>query len=272
MAVNNVFYPGEPGDLLNFIDENSPNEPECSACALIVPHAGYKYSGKTAALAFSSLKREFRTAIIIGPSHTMRLSGLSIAPHDAYETPFGQMEIDTDKRSKLLENPLFKDVEEAHIREHAIEVELPFLYQINPDQRIVPIICGHLSKSELKSAAQTIESVCDSDTVVIISSDFTHYGKRFNYLPFTNDKASIELEKLDRSVIDTITANDVDGLHAIIEKTGATVCGYLPIALLLEIFNSRDIQIKLCDYTNSGYISGDFETAVGYAGLSIRSL
>ena len=145
---------------------------------VIAPHAGYIYSGKQAAEAFASIKyQKFKTAVILGPSHHHYFKGLSVYPGEGYETPLGTILCDKENIEILQRiNENIHYIEEAHSKEHSIEVELPFLYYINPGVKIVPIIVGDMEIAQMELLAQQIERIWNKeDSVIIASTDFSHF-------------------------------------------------------------------------------------------------
>ena len=242
--------------------------------ALISPHAGYIYSGKTAAKTFALLKNEsdYQRAVVIAPSHRVPFSGVALAGYSAYQTPLGDIEVDFEACNELSGKEFFSKLDAAHEYEHALEVQLPFMQTIIPDIQIVPLICGELSQKGLRTVAESLQPFWSPDVLWIISSDFTHYGRSFGYLPF-NDNIPENLRKLDMGAIEKITGLDTSGFTDYISDTGATICGAAPIRVLLqmiEIAGKENISASLVDYTNSGMQTGDYSHCVSYAGIVFR--
>ncbi len=274
------FYPDDQGQLQAMLDDFRPTLPpgardSSRTRAIIVPHAGYKYSGKTAANAFSRLSPDYcKRAIVIGPSHHVSFHGISIAPFDQYRTPLGCVDIDMTECHRILHTGgVFLQREDVHRYEHAIEVELPFLQDTIPGCRLVPLVVGELSWDEVDAVAEKLVDSWNEDTVIVVSSDFTHYGRAFDYCPFSIRDAAIELEKLDRGAISLILEAKTDGFLKYVENTGATICGRLPIAILLAMIakSEEDVAVELLSYTNSGEVLKNYEQAVGYAAINIAS-
>jgi AmmeMemoRadiSam system protein A len=161
---------------------------------------------------------------------------------------------------------------EAHTPEHSIEVELPFLQTVAPECQIVPLVFGELDSDLINRVARHLLTLWDDETVVVVSSDFTHYGESFNYLPFSPEAAPTKLEELDAGAIDRILEQDTQGFMDYVSETGATICGRLPIAVLLAAMSDRDIDCKatLLQYTNSGRILNDYRNSVSYAAIAFR--
>jgi len=239
--------------------------------AVIAPHAGYDYSGPCAAWAFKEIaEAEFPDLfIIIGPAHAGYSSAMSI---EDWKTPFGLVKTDKDFALKLKENSDLKIIEDVHSNEHSIEVQLPFLQFVNKDKlsklRILPIVFTNdldykkLAKDLRKTIKETKKKI-----IFIISSDFTHYGSSYAYVPFTLDIKE-RLEELDKTAFGYIKRLEPDKFADFINKTGATICGYMSILLLLELLEDTKGEVLL--YYTSGSMTGDYKTSVSYASIIFR--
>jgi len=236
--------------------------------ALISPHAGYLYSGETAAYGYQRLKgAPFHRVILLAPSHYTAFHGLSIPEVDAYETPLGNVPLDQSICMVLKGNPLVSSYPAAHKREHSLEVQLPFLQSVLTDFRIVPILVGRLDDTDYPALAKIIRAQMDDSTLLVASSDLTHYGPRFDYLPFRKDLKK-NLSRLDHEAIREILKINRLGFLDFQNRTGDTICGFRPIALLLEILSDEGIRKgTLLHYTTSGDITGDFSNSVSYASI-----
>lgn len=232
-----------------------PQNKDLKAC--ISPHAGYAFSGRCASYAFSNMPKA-DTYVILGTSHEGHANSVSFAD---WKTPLGVLKNDLEFSRKLdiINN------EAAHDREHSIEVQLPFLQFVHPDARIVPI-----AVSDHKDVARKIRKAgkdLGRKIIVIASSDFTHYGPMYNYVPFT-DSVREKLYKLDKDAIDLILKLDTEGFLQYVQRTGATICGKEPVAALLEYCRLAEIgRGELLEYYTSGDVIGDYSTAVGYASI-----
>jgi len=284
-AVAGQFYEADPvvldSELSAFFANCAEKFSHSGVRAVISPHAGYLYSGQTAAEVFALLKSpafNYRRAVIIAPSHRVPFSGLAACSYSAYSTPLGTLDIDTEILESLCRSKVIEPLDAAHKHEHALEVQLPFLQKIlqesspPPDNfKIVPLICGQLDEKIANLAAEALLPYWNSETLWIISSDFTHYGHSFSYLPFSKNIPE-NLEKLDLGAVEKITALDFQGFSDYIADTGATVCGANPIKLLLktiELSSSDDkVTSRLVDYTTSGKLTGDYSHCVSYAGIA----
>ena len=276
-AVAGQFYTADPVCLQAEVADMLDGEVAKSAGkvrALISPHAGYTYSGKTAAKGFALLKGcEYRRIVVIAPSHRVPFFGIATADYTAYKTPLGNLSIDRDSVSSIIETGQGSVMEltQAHVQEHSLEVQLPFLQEVLSDVPIIPLVCGQLNADLAEKTAKALLPLWNSDTLWVISSDFTHFGHSFGYVPFSND-IEHQLKELDMGAVAKILALDFEGFSDYIEETGATICGTGPIKILLktiELANCADsITPELLECTNSGEISGDFSHCVGYSSIA----
>lgn len=237
--------------------------------ALIEPHAGYAYSGPTAAAGFKLLRgKPYHRVVLLGVPHLVRVVGCSLPEFTHYRTPLGEVPLDLEACNELLKSRPFHQFTRAHLREHSIEAELPFLQRTLSDFRIVPILVGEISESDRRQAAQALRSLIDEDTLFVVSSDFTHYGAEFGYLPFRQD-IKRNLDKLDHGAVKHILALDPDGFVDYFRRTGVTICGRNGIALLLEVLKPLDgvTAVELA-YTTSGDLTGDWSHCVSYCTIA----
>ncbi len=237
--------------------------------AVIVPHAGYSYSGPCAAWAYKEIaESQFPdTFILLGPTHTSSKSGISL---EDWKTPFGIVKTDKDLAIKIKENTELEIDEETHIDEHSIEVQLPFLQFVNKDKlsnlKIVAIaIANDIDYRKLANDLKKITK--DKKIVFIVSSDFTHYGPDYGYVPFSSDIKE-RLENLDKEAFNHIKNLNADGFADFINKSGATICGFMPILLLLEMLEKAKVEVLL--YYTSAALTGDERNSVSYASITFR--
>jgi AmmeMemoRadiSam system protein B/AmmeMemoRadiSam system protein A len=274
-ALAGAWYPGDPHELQRYVDglldAASVAAPTGKVRALIVPHAGYAYSGKTAAAAFALVRgREYKRVIVLAPSHFRAFHGLSIADVEAYATPLGKVPLDREAIAELRKSNLVITDPDAHAREHSIEIELPLLQRaLAGEWKLVPILLGELAEGDYPVAAKLLQPLADEQTLVVVSSDFTHFGPRFGYVPFPPDtKAADELRGLDDGAVDRIIARDGPGLLAYQAKTGITICGYRPLALLTYLLPA-DAHVERVAYATSGALTGDWSNSVSYVALAV---
>lgn len=281
-VVSGKFYSDDFGELDSqiqgcFNDERGPGALPVSRSdheikAIIVPHAGYVYSGPCAAWAYKELaEAKFpKTYILLGFSHHGEGSGISI---EDWKTPLGMIKTDKELAIHLKEMTNLPIREDPHLHEHSIEVQLPFLQYISKDNlkqlKILPISIGNdLDFSVL--AKQMVEALASRDVVFIVSSDMTHYGPSYGYVPFTLDVPE-RLNELDNKAITFMKDLDVDGFKDFINKTHVTICGYMPILLMMSFLRHLGHQGgELLMHYMSADLTGDFKNSVSYASIIYR--
>ncbi len=227
--------------------------------AIVVPHAGYYYSGPVAAHAYKELADDgiCDTAVILGPNHTGYGYPVSLWVGDGWSTPLGEVEIDKKLAQKLL-GTVIKADETAHIHEHSIEVQLPWLQYLYKKVKIVPITMLAQDLETARSVGKAISQAGDN-SIIIASTDFTHY-----------EPHSVAMEK-DSLVIESIVALDEEELYKRCERLGCTMCGYGPVAsAIVAAKEMRGKKASLLKYATSGDTSGDFSRVVGYGSIVIR--
>jgi len=229
--------------------------------ALIVPHAGYPYSGPVAAHAYKELAAHglFTTAIMLGPNHTGYGPEVSIYPEGEWETPLGKVKIDEKLARQLLEQGVAQADETAHIFEHSIEVQLPFLQHIYSELKIVPIV---MLAQDLETSTKLGKAISriSNNNVIIATTDFTHY-----------EPQASAVEK-DKQMIEAITELDERELYARRRLLSHSMCGYGPVATAIVAATEKGMKrANLLKYATSGDVIGDFSAVVGYASLMIKS-
>jgi len=280
-AVAGTWYPADREQLETLLDRLLGAVPAAADAppadrirAIISPHAGYRYSGATAAAGYARLAgRQVDRVIVIGPAHHYDFAGISLPAVDAYETPLGRIPLDTQAIEDLRQSPLVKSVAAAHTREHSIEMQLPFLQQVlQPGWQLVPVLVGRLAGEDYRHAAALLTPLADATTLLVVSSDFTHYGRRFGFQPFPPDARVRErIEQLDMGMYAHIAARDAAGLVRLRETSGQTVCGYRAIAVLLEMLPASATSY-LAKYTTSGALAGNYRESVSYLSILIAAV
>jgi MEMO1 family protein len=261
-----------------FEDKNGPGSLPLSKRsgkikAIITPHAGYQFSGPCAAWAYKEIaEAEFAEIyIIIGPNHSGSGNAVSL---EGYETPFGIARVDQEFAKALLEkNDEIKLDDAAHAEEHSIEVQIPFLQFATKDNmhglKIVPILVHELDY--VKFGLDLKETILDSGkkVVIIVSSDFTHYGHNYHYIPFSTDVKK-NIYARDQKAIDYIEKLDANGFIGFMDETQGTVCGAFPIAILLKTLKSA--KIELLQFYTSADLEEDstYKNSVSYAAMVFR--
>ena len=223
---------------------------------MVVPHAGYMYSGPVAAHAYAALARDGppQAFVVLGPNHTGLGAAMALGAHD-WETPLGVAEYDRDLGARVLKHPVTEDIL-AHRHEHSIEVQLPFLQDLFEKVRFVPICMG---LQDLRDAVElggiVRDAIAGRDVVVLASSDFCHYIPK------------AEAARRDRMAIDKILAFDVKGFDQTVRKHDISMCGYGPVMAMLTAVESGSPEFL--KYASSGDVAGMAEV-VGYGAIAVR--
>ena len=274
-AVAGMFYDSNPERLREgietYLKNANPKKVQGEIITLISPHAGYTYSGQAAAFGYKLLgKDKVKRALILAPTHRVGFRGVSIADVSSYETPLGLVKLDRETCDRLLKETLFTSIAEVHHSEHSLEVQLPFLQVVlGDDFSLIPLVVGQLKHNDYQGIARSLRNVVRGGDVVIVSSDFTHQGPRFGYVPYrTNVKENIK--KLDMGAVDLILKKDTRKFIDYVEDTGATICGRCPIGIMLELL-PQDAKGTLLTYYTSGDITGDERDTVSYVSLAFSS-
>ncbi len=252
--------------------ENAKERKLENILALLLPHAGYTYSGQTAAYGIKEIAgKEFSKIIILGPSHRYPLKNKICIPENfkAIKTPLGEIELDETCINQLNQN---KDIvicnDNIQYNEHSIQIEIPLLQVALKQFKIVPIVVGQLDSNHISKAASILKPLIDKNTLVIVSSDFTHYGENYNYKPFPlNFQTEEKLKEYDMAAVRKITDLDVIGFNNFLLKTGITVCGSNPIKILLSMLPSNTDPVLL-HYDTSGKQMNDFTNSVSYVSMA----
>jgi hypothetical protein len=255
-AVAGSFYPAPPAVLQHTVSQLLDAAPDCELTnlrALIVPHAGYRYSGPIAATGFRQLRaltHPCDTVLLLGPAHRVFVDGVAVGTFLAMETPLGAVAVDHAGQDWLLSRGRpFVPQDAAHMPEHCLEVELPFLQITLPDARVIPLLFG--DTNPLAVARHLLELLHSRpDLLVIVSSDLSHYH------PYE------EAVHRDRVLLGALLAGEQSTLAQ------QQACGLLPILTLMEIAHQLGWQPHLLDYRNSGDTAGSRDAVVGYAAVA----
>jgi AmmeMemoRadiSam system protein B len=275
-AVAGSWYPADRAVLARTVDdllaraEPGPMSSE-RIFALIEPHAGFVYSGGVAARGFREVRgRSYSRVVVLGPSHYEAFRGAAVPDAGAYRTPLGDIALDHEALEALARCPSFKVANRPFGPEHSLEAELPLLHRcLRPGWRLVPVLLGSGTRGALAAAvANGLGPWVDASTLIVVSSDFTHYGPRFAYVPFTEDVPA-RIRELDMGAVRHVEAKDADGFESYVNETGATVCGRDAISVLLRLAPS-EVEARLTAYDTSGNITGDWEHSVSYAALAFH--
>jgi len=242
----------------------------------ISPHAGFMFSGPAAAYAYKAIAESEKPDcfIILAPNHTG--TGRTSFILEDFETPLGTAIVDKEFGKLLQGSENIAEDSRAHVHEHAIEVQLPFLqFLYKDDFRFVPIIISsdiNIDKvaEDLKNAIEKYEKT-GKKACIIASSDFTHYGYNYGYMPFEADSNAKEnLKKLDLGAIELIKSFDSRGFMQYVNRTGTTICGFLAIYVMLKVLKDKQKCAELLTYYTSGDVIGDYANSVSYASIKIK--
>lgn len=276
-AVAGAFYTDESDTLRSQVEallaDNSVEQGAVSARALVVPHAGYVFSGPTAAKAFARLpSKGVRRVILLGPSHHFSFTGgaLPDAKVTGFSTPLGTVSLDLEALKDLRRRDHFDGPSKAHTPEHSLEVQLPFLQIATPDAKLVPIVVGNNTDLETSvEMAKTLSDLLDEGTVVVVSSDFTHHGARYGWSPYDGPDLAEMLLLVGRETAERAAAMDTRGFIRQVEVSGDSVCGVRPIGVLTALLSHAfDGVGEVLDVTTSGDVSGSHDLSVTYAAVA----
>lgn len=273
-AVAGTWYAGTPDHLHTQIENLFTHRlgPRCiptvmkegprNIVGLVVPHAGYMASGPVAAHSYYNLAKDGKpeTIVIFGPNHTGQGSALSIMNEGTWRTPLGDINIDTETANQILKTSKIIDIDDrAHIYEHSIELQLPFLaYLYDSEFKFVPIC---FMMQDLKSSQEVGKAVAtaleDKNSLVIASSDMTHYEPQ--------ERA----EKKDKLAIDAALNLDEERYYKVVDSYGISTCGYGPVmAAITAVKELGATKSKLLSYKTSGDVLGNYSSVVGYASIA----
>ena len=255
------FYPEQADSLKSLIESYiEPSEEKVKISGIIVPHAGYVYSGKTAGSVYSKIIIP-DVVVILGPNHTGMGASTSIYPEGLWRTPLGSLAVNSKIAMKIISLSNYASPDKlAHLSEHSIEVQLPFIQTFNPKASIIPISMGDYSLTTIQDLINAIDnSTQGEDVLFIASSDFSHYEPEYT------------AKARDKMAIEEIKKMNWTGLWQVVQDKEISICGLGPISVVIELAKRRGAKsAKLLAYTNSGVVSHDFSNVVTYAGIAFR--
>ncbi|MCK4499748.1 AmmeMemoRadiSam system protein B, partial [Candidatus Babeliales bacterium] len=261
--------------------------------AIVAPHAGISYSGIAAASAYKELllpngekNSQYKQIIILTPSHTETFHGIALPDFTHYKINLGTIPVNIDAINSLKTSPLFNTHHTIYNKEHSLEIQLPFLETVLNDYSIVPLIVGSLEDVEIDLVAKKLETIINPATLIVVSSDFTHYGARYGYQPFP-ENAAANVKALDSILIESLLAFNRAQFEKTLNQTRATVCGKIPLSILLSLLGTKKLAnttAELTSYYTSAHIKEskiqpkaadlfrplfdtNIEGSVGYAGI-----
>ena len=255
------WYPGAPSilrrDIENYFDLVPDLELEGEVVGLIAPHAGYIYSGQVAANVYKLIRgKKYDVVIVIGPSHRVAFHGVSIFSKGGYETPLGIVPVAEELAEKIkILSKTVVDIPEAHFQEHSVEIQLPFLQVALGDFSFIPLVMGDQNANTCQELAEAIYKASHGKKILIVgSSDLSHF---YNYNM---------AKKMDAVVLRHLKDGDAVGLLANLENGSAEACGGGPIVVVMLVAHMMNAnKAHLLKYANSGDVTGDKSSVVGYA-------
>ena len=275
-----TWYPKEPTELAELVEKlwresTARTGPHLLAggLAFVVPHAGLVYSGAVAAAVYRYLERQRPERILLaGFAHSGTAAGIGIPDIDGFRTPLGEVAIDRDLADGFAAEEPFRRMPESELCDHSVEIQLPLLQRAAPEARVVPLYVGRLEPSDRQRAARRLASCLSPGTVLLASSDLTHFGSAFHYQPFPADSdVADRLRHLDFEILEAAGSLREEFFLQTLREKSSTVCGSEPIALLLAtvglLEQEGEIFQEVLDYQTSGEITGDFRHSVSYGAL-----
>jgi AmmeMemoRadiSam system protein B len=257
-AVAGRFYPGSPARLAADLDGWLKPVERSAALGLVAPHAGYMYSGAIAAEVYRRVEIPPRV-IVLGPNHTGLGAMASLWPGGVWRMPLGEVTIDDGLTDVLTDAPGIEIDDQAHLHEHSLEVQVPFLQRSQPNLSIAAICLGPLSFHACEALGKAIgRAAADAGALVVASSDMSHY------IP------AAEAREKDRRAIDRVLALDPAGLYDVVRKEHISMCGFVPATVMLVAAREMGAtKAELVRYGHSGEVTGDDAQVVGYAAMRV---
>ncbi len=248
-TVAGLFYPEDPSELAWAVDallDQANSEPAPGLRGLVAPHAGYVYSGPVAATAFALAPRRAKV-VLLGPSHFVPLDGLAVSGADAWATPLGKVPVAADLREFALAAGAVVD-DAPHVRDHALEVELPFLQRACPEElEILPVAVGRTRPEDVAALMAAF------DALVVVSTDLSHY---------LDHKTAKEI---DGQTAEAVVRRDLGGIG------DSAACGVFALRGLVEHARRLDLEIDLLDLRTSADTSGEVKRVVGYGAFAVST-
>lgn len=250
-----LFYPAHPRELADTVHaclRSARGAGGPAPRALIAPHAGYPYSGPVAGSAYARLaplRGRVRRVVLVGPSHHVAFRGLAVPSDDAFATPLGDVPVDRDAVARLLRLPQVSERDDAHDREHSLEVQLPFLQEVLGRFSLVPLAAGDATPDEVADALELLFD--EPGTLVVVSSDLSHY---LDYGA---------AQRLDRETSRAIERLEPDALGR------KSACGRTAVAGLLVLARRRGLAARTLDLRSSGDTAGPRDRVVGYGAYEL---
>jgi len=264
----------------DYLSKSEKLEQYNSLKSIIVPHAGYRHCGPTAGKSFININpSNYDRVVVLGPSHHKYFEACGLTPFESFETPFGNVKVDTETINKLLTNKkLFNTLSQTtDVKEHSIEMEMPFLKYIfnKKDFSLIPIMVGHNDfKINVEIGKALYDLYEDPKTLFVISSDFCHWGQKFGFTYYNEKYENIweSTKDLDKQALDIIHEMNSAKLDEYFKKTRNTICGRNPITIVLSIIENykknhgdKKISFDTVGYSQSNQPKSMYESSVSYA-------
>ena len=268
------WFSADASELKSAIKELQPGKIEKAAgvCAVIVPHAGYQFSGRVAMQVYTALNpADYDRVVIMAPSHYAGLyNKVSMPDAQRLSSPLGELEVDQQFAARLRKNSALTFLPQAHTREHSDQIQIPLLQTVFGSKiKVVSMVVGQFERQAARDFGYFLKEIVDERTLVVVSTDFVHYGENFSYVPFKGPDVAGKIEELDMAVFERFADLDYNGFWEIIERTGATVCGRNPLAILLAMV-PENAKIEKVAYDTSGRMLNDWDNSVSYLGAHIK--
>lgn len=271
------WYPSRPQAIANFLKKLDADAEKLYDAYVdptrvrvaIVPHAAWKYSGAVAAGVYRLLAgaKHIKNVLILAPDHRQSFEGLGTIDAESYQLPHGAIPINQGIVAELLRNGIAHVQKKAFDREHALEIQLPFLMKYMPQVSIIPLLVGRIGVGAEQDYAEALVPYLKPDTLLLISTDFVHYGERYQYEPF-DDHQQLRTRQLDSHAVWLLEQGTTSQFNRFIQNTGATICGTSVLKILLALKENwllQYIESRLISYDTSG--KKDDDNSVSYVGL-----
>jgi AmmeMemoRadiSam system protein B len=266
-AVAGSFYPGRESALRSAVEEYVVDAPKEKGIAILSPHAGYMYSGMVAGAVYSRIQIS-DTVVLLGPMHRYAGAEFALFPEGSWETPFGEVKIDETLADSIAANCVgIEKNAEAHVMEHSLEVQVPFLQYFRPDVKIVPVLVGTWKYDSLKAVGEGLAKSIKAfgkAVVIVASSDMSHTDS-------SNPAKQKKISELDRQALEKLVSLDDKGFHDFVRRNNISMCGFAPATsavIAAEALGATSGEI--IDYRTSYDITGDYSYVVGYGSVIIK--
>jgi hypothetical protein len=263
-SVAGTFYPSDKNELTetveSYLSKAKGIPQDGKLIALISPHAGYRYSGQVAAYGYRQLQnRDIRRVIMIGQSHHEAFKGASVYTTGSFQTPLGKVAIDEKNAKKLLnENAAITFYPQAFVKEHSLEVQLPFLQSVLKDFAIIPVLVGSPTRSTFEQLISGLTDLADEKTLIVASTDLSHYHSY---------QEAVEMDGKLISAIESLSAMNAGEL---VQNGKSEMCAAVPVIITMEVAKRRGANLGvLFHYANSGDVTQEKDRVVGYASVGL---